>query len=152
MRKVLTLCMVHEPNRILLGMKKRGFGEGRWNGFGGKVGVDESIEDAARREVLEEADLTVKRMHEAGVLDFTFEGGEDVLEVHIFDVDEFEGVPKESEEMRPQWFALDSIPYSDMWPDDQFWLPAMLNGKTFSGAFHFGRDGGVARNELVIHE
>ena len=36
-------------------MKKRGFGAGRWNGFGGKVAPAETIEDAARRELLEEA-------------------------------------------------------------------------------------------------
>ncbi|MEK7607017.1 MAG: DNA mismatch repair protein MutT, partial [Patescibacteria group bacterium] len=36
-RKLLTLCFIHQSPRILLGMKKRGFGAGRWNGFGGKV-------------------------------------------------------------------------------------------------------------------
>ena len=37
--KLLTLLFVLEPSRVLLGMKKRGFGMGRWNGFGGKGGV-----------------------------------------------------------------------------------------------------------------
>lgn len=36
-RKVLTLLLIQQANKILLGMKKRGFGAGRWNGFGGKV-------------------------------------------------------------------------------------------------------------------
>lgn len=47
--KLLTLVMVVQPGRVLLGMKKRGFGAGRWNGFGGKVHAGETIEDAARR-------------------------------------------------------------------------------------------------------
>lgn len=47
--KLLTLVMVVQPGRVLLGMKKRGFGVGRWNGFGGKVQAGETIEDAARR-------------------------------------------------------------------------------------------------------
>lgn len=47
--KLLTLVMVVQPGKVLLGMKKRGFGAGRWNGFGGKVQSGESIEDAARR-------------------------------------------------------------------------------------------------------
>lgn len=34
---------------VLLGMKKRGFGAGKWNGFGGKVQPGETIEEAARR-------------------------------------------------------------------------------------------------------
>lgn len=50
--KLLTLLFVLEPNRVLLGMKKRGFGMGRWNGFGGKVQAAESIEDAAIRQVI----------------------------------------------------------------------------------------------------
>lgn len=48
-RKLLTLVFIIEPERILLGMKKRGFGAGWWNGFGGKVQADETIEEAARR-------------------------------------------------------------------------------------------------------
>ena len=34
----------------MLGLKKRGFGVGKYNGFGGKVGLNESIIDAAIRE------------------------------------------------------------------------------------------------------
>ncbi len=34
---------------MLLGLKKRGFGAGKWNGFGGKVNPGEDIVDAALR-------------------------------------------------------------------------------------------------------
>ena len=47
--KLLTLLFVVESDRVLLGMKKRGFGAGRWNGFGGKVDKGETIEEAAKR-------------------------------------------------------------------------------------------------------
>lgn len=47
--KLYTLVFVHSASKVLLGMKKRGFGIGRWNGFGGKVQAGESIEAAARR-------------------------------------------------------------------------------------------------------
>jgi len=42
-----------EQDRILLGMKKRGFGAGWWNGFGGKVQQGETIEEAAKRSTKE---------------------------------------------------------------------------------------------------
>ena len=32
-----TLCLLMRDNEILLAMKKRGFGVGKWNGVGGKV-------------------------------------------------------------------------------------------------------------------
>lgn len=47
--RLYTLVLVLQPPRVLLGMKKRGFGAGRWNGFGGKVQGGESIEDGAKR-------------------------------------------------------------------------------------------------------
>lgn len=57
MKKVLTLCIVHQNSKVLLVMKKRGFGSGRWNGFGGKVSLEETIEAAAKRELKEEVDI-----------------------------------------------------------------------------------------------
>lgn len=50
-RKVLTLAFIRDLERgeLLLGLKKRGFGEGNWNGFGGKVELGETIEEGAIR-------------------------------------------------------------------------------------------------------
>lgn len=48
MKTVTTLCVVYNDSHVLLGMKKCGFGEERWNDFGGKVHEDESIEDIGR--------------------------------------------------------------------------------------------------------
>ena len=50
--KLLTLAFVRDATRILLGYKKRGFGAGRWNGFGGKVHQGEGIPQAAIRFVV----------------------------------------------------------------------------------------------------
>lgn len=47
--KLLTLLFVLKPGKVLLGYKKRGFGQGRWNGFGGKVQQNETIQEAAVR-------------------------------------------------------------------------------------------------------
>lgn len=152
MNKILTLCVIAESDRILLGMKKRGFGAGNWNGFGGKVGAEESIESAAKREVIEECGLVVESMKSMGVLNFTFEGQDGVLEVHLFLVDAWSGDVIESEEMKPQWFSIDEIPYASMWPDDEFWLPSCLAGKQCNGAFHFATDGSIARQTLTIGE
>ena len=55
--KVMTLLMVVQGQRVLLGEKKRGFGEGFWNGFGGKVDAGESVDEAALRELREEAGI-----------------------------------------------------------------------------------------------
>lgn len=148
MKKVQTLCIVHQPPRILLGMKKRGFGAGRWNGFGGNVDKGETIEDAARREVLEEAGIKVGEVEKMGVILFEFQGKPDMPEVHIFIATEFSGEPTESEEMKPQWFEIDKIPYEEMWVDDKYWLPLALAGKKFKGYFLFEGEGKILKQEL----
>jgi len=38
-------------------MKKRGFGVGKWNGFGGKVENGETVFDGAMRELQEECSI-----------------------------------------------------------------------------------------------
>ena len=48
-RKIYTLVSVLKDDEILLGLKKRGFGVGWWNGFGGKINNGETIEEAAKR-------------------------------------------------------------------------------------------------------
>lgn len=138
MRKkvVTTLCLVREQDRILLGMKKRGFGAGRWNGFGGKLHKGESIEDNAKRELEEEACIVAEVFDKRGILEFVFENG-DYVEVHVFSVAVYKGEPKETEEMAPKFFSIRQIPYDHMWPDDKYWLPKFLENKYFKGRFNF---------------
>jgi 8-oxo-dGTP diphosphatase/2-hydroxy-dATP diphosphatase len=33
----------------------------------------------------------------------------------------------ETEEMKPEWFSLDKIPYEQMWESDEEWLKRVLN-------------------------
>lgn len=152
-KKVLTLCIVHKPfgdaqdkrPKILLGLKKRGFGEGRWNGFGGKVEKGEGIANAAKRELVEEAGIMPKDISKAGVIEFEFKGNSfdpaqdkpEILEVHVFKVNDFDGEPTESDEMKPKWFHVDKIPFKKMWPDDAHWLPLVLAGKKIRAKFWF---------------
>lgn len=148
MKKVLTLCLVHDERRILLGMKKRGFGAGRWNGFGGKVEPGEAIEAAARRELREEAGIEAGPLRPRGALTFEFEGEPEVLEVHLFSASAYDGEPVETEEMRPAWYALADIPYGLMWADDRHWLPLVLAGKDVRGRFLFRGQEEIVRHEI----
>ena len=150
MKKVLTLALVMRNDELLLGMKKRGFGEGRWNGFGGKVEEGETVEAAARREVEEEVGISVTAMEEVGVLDFSFAENDKELEVHVFIVTDFVGLPRETEEMRPAWFEFANVPYEMMWPDDVYWLPLLLEGKTFRGTFHFDRPSDGTYTSVIL--
>lgn len=148
MGKILTLCIVHKNDQVLLGLKKRGFGMGRWNGFGGKLHDGETIEEAARRELIEEAGIAALDLNKLGVLEFSWEGNPEIFEMHIFKANEFLGEPKESEEMKPQWFKADQIPFDLMWPDDRYWMHLFLDNKEFKGRFLFGENDVVLSYEL----
>jgi len=130
----VTLLFLRRDGDILLAMKKRGFGVGRWNGVGGKVKPDETILQATIRECQEEIGVTPLRPRLAGRLQFYMTDDPDFLhDCHVFVADKWHGKPTESEEMRPQWFAHVDIPYDKMWPDDIIWIPYLLEGKLFQG-------------------
>lgn len=138
---------------ICLAMKKRGFDAGRFNGVGGKVEEGEAIEGAVRREAKEEIGVTVGAITKRAELSFTFphEPSFDQL-VHVFVTEDWEGEPAETEEMSPSWLSSSYIPYEQMWPDDIFWLPQVLEGKNVRGRFTFGEGGTIVEKDVVVIE
>lgn len=137
MNKITTLVFVRRGDEILLGMKKRGFGEGRWNGFGGKIEPGETALEGAKRELLEESGLTANRLTKVARLFFDFETTPDTIESTVYFCDDFSGDPIETEEMNPRWFKANQLPYADMWTDDKHWLPLILKGESLEAVFHF---------------
>ena len=148
MRKLMTLAFLRKDGKILLGMKKRGFGAGRWNGFGGKVHPDETMQQAVAREYEEESTVKVLKSEHFGVIDFEFRGKPDILEVHFYEVLNYSGEPSETEEMKPQWFDTDKIPFESMWSDDPYWMPLFLKGKKFRGKIFFDENDKVLNVDL----
>lgn len=148
--ELLTLCMIKNDQQLLLGLKKRGFGQGLWNGFGGHVEPTETIEAAAIREVREECGLRVEALEPRGVINFTFDAPIPNLEVHVFSVTKFSGEPVETEEMNPRWFSIDTLPYNKMWTDDRHWLPVFLEGHSFTAHFHFQDEKTLLHHNLEV--
>ena len=71
--------------------------------------------------------------------------------VHVFKADVYEGEPVETEEMRPQWFDTECIPYDEMWADDRHWLPlVLLKNKKINGRFHFDDDSLILKQDVQI--
>jgi len=150
-KTLMTVSLIYEPPQILLGMKKRGFGQGRWNGFGGKVKQGESIEESAIREIKEETGIFVEEIERRGIIDFEFqEKPGEILEVHFFKIKKYSGVPSESEEMFPKWFHIDEIPYKEMWPDDKYWMPLFLENKKFRGKIYFKDQNTILNQKIEI--
>ena len=125
-----TLVYLFRGQEILLAMKKRGFGVGKWNGVGGKLKDGETMAEAAKRETMEEIEVDVQLSEPHGQIHF--HDGDSEWMVHVFRTNDFTGQPNETEEMRPQWFKVADIPYADCWADDEYWLPLLIAGKKFA--------------------
>lgn len=149
--KTMTLLLLRRDDKILLAMKKRGFGEGRWNGIGGKVEAGESVEQAVIREAEEEIGMTPSGLTQIALLHFDeFMNGEPALmHAHVFEATAWTGEPTESDEMRPQWFALGDIPYDDMWSTDRYWLPQVLAGQKVIGDFTLNESDEVTTHTIT---
>jgi 8-oxo-dGTP pyrophosphatase MutT (NUDIX family) len=147
-----TLCIVRNGDKILLGMKKKGFGSGKFNGFGGKVEQNETVESAAVRELREESGLTANVVKKHAVLTFKFPHKEEWNQVvHVYVTDSWTGSPVESDEMVPEWFDLEKIPYQKMWVDDEHWLPHVLAGKFVTATFVFAPNESILEKEIKVN-
>lgn len=151
--KVCTLLFLVKDDQILLATKKRGFGEGYWNGAGGKIDDGESVEQALVRESQEEISVTPTKYQKVAEHDFHMDVDSESpwhMYVHVFMASEWEGEPTESEEMAPQWFNTADIPYAHMWQDDPYWLPQVLAGQKITSAFTFSSDHSLITSQVKI--
>lgn len=154
--KNATLCFLIRGDEVCLGMKKVRFGAGKWNGFGGKVGdieehKNETPEETIRRESVEEFSVELKNLEKVAEIVFNFPHDESWdHNVHVFICKDWTGEPQESEEMRPEWFKISEIPYNQMWNDDQYWLPLVLEGKKLNASFVFDKEGNVIDQKIEI--
>ena len=84
-----------QKRTILLGKKLRGFGTGKYNGFGGRLesaSIDPSPAHGAQRELMEEANISIPleifESGSVGVLTFSFQDRKQFsMVVHLFHVD-----------------------------------------------------------------
>jgi NADH pyrophosphatase NudC (nudix superfamily) len=152
--KTATLCFLIRGNEVCLGFKKRGFGMNKFAGFGGKVGDKEefngeTIEESITREGQEEFGIEVVNLVKMAELVFNFP--EDIsggMLVHVFICREWKSEPRESEEMRPEWFGISQIPYDQMWQDNAHWLPVILTGKKIRGHYDLKKDGTITSQRV----
>jgi len=87
-RKVFTLVLPVDDvtRRVLLGLKKRGLGQDKYNGFGGKIEKGETVRQAAVRELFEESGQRVEERHlnKCAVLEMDFADQPVRFEIHVF--------------------------------------------------------------------
>ena len=134
-----TLVFVIRDGRILLIRKKRGLGAGKINGPGGRLEPGEAPEACAARELREELGVEAGALVRLGDHRFQFTDGYSIY-VHVYRTLEIEGTAIETNEALPLWFDVCDIPFDEMWEDDRYWLPLVLQGRRFAGYWIFDGD------------
>jgi 8-oxo-dGTP diphosphatase len=141
------LCLIRRRTpsgaEVLLGLKKTGFGAGKWVGLGGHIEDGEKPEMAAVREVMEESSLVVSAdslQHMASIMfRFPYRPSWDQT-AQVYLTSAFDGEPIESDEVSPRWFAEDELPFERMWDDARYWVPAVLAGRHLDVTITFAAD------------
>ena len=149
--KKAVLGIIMRDWKLLLAMKKRGFGVGKYNWPWWKIEKWETSEQAMIREAKEEIWIDILKQRRLWKLYFYFEWKSDWdFEVDLFLIEDFRWVPIETEEMKPEWFDIDKIPYDKMWEDDKIWLPKVLNWEGWiEYKFYFWEDGKIKSFEKI---
>lgn len=134
-----TLMFIIKDEEVLLIHKKTGLGQGKINGPGGKIELNETPYDCAIRETLEEVCVEPVNIQCAGELFFQFTDG---LTIHgyVYRADNLKGMPQETIEANPFWCSIHDIPYDKMWEDDITWFPYLLSNNYFKGYYIFDNE------------
>jgi len=150
----LVLLIKRQDNNIseiCLAMKKRGFGQGRWNGVGGKLEAGETIEQGAVRETKEEINVVPIDLKKIAELTFRFiDNPEWDQIVYVYFCEKWKNNPIETEEMKPKWFRITDLPFEQMWPDDKFWLTEVLKDKLVKAEFNYEKNDIILDKNVLI--
>jgi 8-oxo-dGTP pyrophosphatase MutT (NUDIX family) len=129
---------VREDGKIMMGIKKVGLGEGKITLFGGKIEKKESPQQAAIRELAEEAHVRPgDGLKHYGHLTMDIQNLRIRIVADVFRCNGVIGDASESYEMTVEWIPINDIPYAKMWADNQYWFPYLLKCEPFEGEFTF---------------
>lgn len=146
----LAQMLLVRDGKVLLGIKKTGFGTGKLVCPGGKVEVDETEAQAAIRETAEEVGIKVnscKKVAQVIFRNLYYKGEPETDIMHVFISEDFEGEPTATSELEPEWYSINKIPYNKMWGDAEHWMPDALRGKKTDSYFRYNE-----HNEFTDHK
>jgi ADP-ribose pyrophosphatase YjhB (NUDIX family) len=146
----VTLLFLVDGDKVLLAMKKRGFGVGRWNGVGGKPKEGETIKRTAIRECQEEITVMPVKLIKTAAISFYFPKDKSNWNqtAVVYLCDKWLGEPTETEEMAPKWFSVNELPFDKMWSADKDWLPEVLKGNFVKADIYFDDNDKVIRQKI----
>ena len=151
-----TLAFLKREGETYLGVKQKKIGAGLYNGYGGKVEGEETIEQAMVRECEEEGEFTPTEYKKVAEVEFMNPARDRELGrmlVHVYFVTSQEGEPRDTEEMKDAtWFQDEKIPYEKMLDSDAWWLKKAIGGLAFRAFVKYDENWKFIEDESWIEE
>lgn len=139
---------------VIMAKKTRKVGIGYWFGYGGKIEADEDPETCTCRETADETGKKIGDVHitilpehleRVALIDF-YKGverpsGNPTFRVLCYRATQWTGEPIETDEMaNPKPFPIDHLPWDEMKPGDELFVPQIIAGTPVKGWIRFRDD------------
>ena len=143
-----TMVFLIRNNQVLLGEKRHGIGAGMLTGPGGVIHSAESVDQAVAQKCKESIGVLPTYFSKIGELehDMWHDGKKGRIMTDLYVAEEWEGEAEETSIMTPKWVQCDDLPFKQLWPDAQYWLPHVLAGERVKGVFTYDENG-----DLITH-
>ena len=155
--KIGVLVYVENDNNFLMmkrNKKEDDFHEGYWVAPGGKRKENETIREAAKRELEEETGLISKKLKFMGFLNFPDLGDSPFMDEwlgFVFICSKFEGnLLKKSPEGELKWIKKNKMLDLDMWEGDYIFTELLLNNKKFDIQLTYRKNNLINKNINII--
>ncbi|MBI4426161.1 MAG: NUDIX domain-containing protein [Candidatus Kerfeldbacteria bacterium] len=134
-------------DQVLLAQRPGGPDASKWNGLGGTMKTKERAHEAAKRLAKAAVGLTVDPGEPLGTVTYhhPMHGHWDVT---VFRSQSITGTPKKTKLVRPQWFAVNDLPFKEMWPGDHLFMYRVLEEKPFTIDIWFDEAGNIAKQQV----
>ena len=144
MRLASIVFIFDSQDRVLTGLKRKSYGAGFRSLPGGGIDPGESPEDAAVREVMEEAGIRIspQDLLSFGQVEFSWEDNPSKTHrSHVFVAHVQSAEVCESEEMKDlHWHSRNEFPFEKLTPKNRPLFRAVLNGERVDRRFVFRGD------------
>ena len=125
--RLTTLCYIEREGRYLMlhrVKKKEDENAGKWIGLGGHLLAHESPEECIRREVMEEAGLTLTDLRLRGILTFILPDWGDEL-TFLYTAGAEGEVSPNCDEGELRWVPVEKVEDLPLWEGDRLFLPLL---------------------------
>jgi len=136
-------------DKVLLGLKGRGVGQGKIVAVGGGVEEAETIREAAIRETIEEIGVAPNNPIAVADLNFVFPYKHEYsMHVFVYLSQSWSGEILATDELEPRWFEIQNLPFEQMWADAPYWLPRVLAGEKLKAEFFYDKNLEIERKQV----